>query len=90
MELKQLTLSQNQLEELRTHTDSEEVETILEDLQHLIGMYEENILETPANDNGDDVVIPNFIMVEYRSLRRIKDDLKNAIKLNTLEKCQQE
>lgn len=94
MELKQLTLAQNQLQELKSYTDSEEVTTVLKDLQHLINMYEENILETPSNDNGDDVIIPNFIMVEYRSLRKIKNDLENAIQLNTLKqntsKCQQE
>jgi hypothetical protein len=57
-------------------------------LEREIDMYEQNILGTPPNEDGSDIIIPNFLMVEYRELKKLYSSLMYTLEQN-LDKCQE-
>lgn len=82
-----LTKTQRSVLEKYIH-DCKTVTQARERLEEYRDMYEQNILGTPPNEDGSDIIIPNFLMVEYRELLRIQSVLMYAIE-QKLDKCQE-
>lgn len=85
MEIHQLTLTKSQKKSLLTHVDDgcTDVAKVQEALEYNIKMYEQTILDTPPNEDGSDILIPNFLIVGYRTLKNEYSVLMQAIELKS-------